>query len=409
MSAVTRPTTSRTGRHPATGTRPGPGKTPPRAARIRPASARRRSRTGDLATDTAQHLLIDLLHAPDDAAGLPRGKADGRYTCPLCGHPVEFCGPRSSASVFTARFRHTPDHPDHCPAGAQRQAQLRTAVADAWQTADHLAVRPGLRVRLTITAPACEADPIPLLAIVLDDGTQATTVHLANGAMTTDQADLITRNRGNRDRDWVLFDRHDPDQHQEAGTVHVRHLRHRLTHSKITPTPVQRRLAAADLAVAWHDHGVLHLPYGGHPFTYEPQPGEDWSGNVASWRHDWKISQPRPADGATWWGLLPVPLRALAVPEQLAAAMQMMTGLQTTQSGRESYRRGLARDQYNRRRPVQLTRTTAAETHPIEQAKAPIPPEPPSPTRATDAALPRVGTRGRGWRWRSLLGWLRRR
>ncbi|GHF27802.1 hypothetical protein [Streptomyces fumanus] len=133
-------------------------------------------------------------------------------------------------------------------------------------------------------------------------------------------------------------------------------------------------MAQAQLAVAWRDGGTLLLPFGGHPISYPPRAGEGWSGSAASWQRDWKISHPRPADGAAWWGLLPLPLRALAAPALLGAAVTAMADLEAAQSGREAYRRGKARE-----------RCTQQQTQPAparpQQLVLPLPAEPaPSPT-----------------------------
>lgn len=55
---------------------------------------------------------------------------------------------------------------------------------------------------------------------------------------------------------------------------------------------------------------TLLIPYGGHNHQHAAREGEDWSGDMASWRHDWRISRPRPAGEADWWGLVPLPLSA---------------------------------------------------------------------------------------------------
>ncbi|MGV9350207.1 hypothetical protein ACWDSD_36660 [Streptomyces spiralis] len=185
-------------------------------------------------------------------------------------------------------------------------------------------------------------------------------------------------------------------------------------------------MAQAQIAVAWRDDGTLLVPFGGHPITYPPRAGEDWSGSAASWQRDWKISQPRPADGAAWWGLRPLPLRALAAPALLGAAVTAMADLEAAQSGREAYRRGKARERYAqqqtqlapalpRQLALPLPADTAASPDSAISATAQIPQlatqapasAGPTPDHGPTAAQ---NSRPRRWRrWRRLLARLRLR
>ncbi|WUD70331.1 hypothetical protein OG937_45670 [Streptomyces sp. NBC_00510] len=382
-------------------------------------SARRRMRTrhGDIGIDTATSLLIDLHRTPDSAGALPRGRAAGRYSCLSCGRTLELCGPRDHAD-FTARFRHTRLEPDRCPARPEHLARVRSAVADAQSLAHELTASvPTVRIQLAVTA--AEPGAIPVLSLRVHAPSGISVIHLPHGELAGHQASRILAVRDPDVRQWVLFNRHAPAHYRTAGQIHVRTRRQDHHIDKITPTPGQRRLAQSHLAVAWRDHGTLLLPFGGHPVTHQPRTGENWSGPAASWQQDWKISHPRPADGAVWWGLLPLPLRAVVAPTLLGAATTAMAELESAQTGREAYRRSKARERYALQassrpvRPQQLhlpiATATAAATEPGPQAAGEHP-----PTTAGSApelrAIAVRQSRPRRWRlWRSLLARLRRR
>ncbi|MGW7673214.1 hypothetical protein ACWGJX_39885 [Streptomyces sp. NPDC054775] len=165
------------------------------------------------------------------------------------------------------------------------------------------------------------------------------------------------------------------------------------------------------------DDTVL-LPYGGHQHTYTPQPDEDWSGDMASWKRDWTISHPQPADDATWWGLVPQPLLALGKRTDFrpASAHATMSALERAEHGRERHRRHRAREHAQQRTqtPTQLPLLAAATTSepadtftaptpaPLPPTAAAVPPRPPiapDPPQQTPSFRIR---RGR-FNWRSLL------
>ncbi|POX44932.1 hypothetical protein [Streptomyces sp. Ru72] len=163
------------------------------------------------------------------------------------------------------------------------------------------------------------------------------------------------------------------------------------------------------------DDTVL-LPYGAHQRTYAPQPGEDWSGDMASWKRDWAISHPHPADAATWWGLVPQPLLALGKQPGFrpAAAHATMSALERAQHGRERHRRRRAREHAQQRTqtpPTQLPLPATAAGEPADAPKTPTPQPPtaaavppPQPIPADppqQAPSPRV--RRQRFTWRSLL------
>lgn len=393
-------------------------------ARAVPGARHRRPRHGDIAVDTATGLLVDLRQAPDSARVLPRGRASGRYNCLACGRALELCGPRDHAD-FTARFRHTRHEIDRCPASPEHLARVRAAVADARALAEHLvATAPEVRVRVAVTATAAPK-VMPVLALRLEAPSGTGVIHLPHGELSDHQVDRILASRDTATRQWVLFDRHDGTHYRPAGQVRVRTRRQDQRIDKITPPVCQQRLAEAQFAVAWRDGGTLLLPFGGHPITYPPRAGEDWSGSAASWQRDWKISHPRPADGAAWWGVLPLPLRATAAPALLGAAVTTMADLEAAQSGREAYRRGKARERYAQQqtrlapvRPQQLSLPLPADTAPspgstISAAGQAPHLAPQTRSAAGPAPGPEPAAREfqpRRWRrWRRLLARLRHR
>lgn len=396
-----------------------------RPARAVPSARRRRPRHGDIAVDTATGLLVDLRQAPDSVRVLPRGRASGRYSCLACGRALELCGPRDHAD-FTARFRHTQHEIDRCLASPEHLARVRAAIADARTLAERLvAAAPGVRIHAAVTVTA-EPEVMPVLALRLEAPSGTGVIHLPHGELSNHQADRILAGRDTATRQWVLFDRHDGAHYRAVGQVQVRTRQQDQRIDKISPTSGQRRLAQAQFAVAWRDNGTLLLPFGGHPITYPPRAGEDWSGSAASWQRDWRISQPRPADDAAWRGLLPLPLRALAAPTLLGAAVTAMTDLEAAQSGREAYRRGKARERYAQQqtrcapaRPQQLAlplpadiatspdSTIAATDQTLQLATRALAAAGPAPDPEPAAA---VEGRPRRWqRWRRLLALLRLR
>lgn len=156
----------------------------------------------------------------------------------------------------------------------------------------------------------------------------------------------VRTQHGERATHWWFFDRDDVLHYDAAGTVKVRPHGKPDTHHKVRPTPVQRQIIQAGAAVCWIAKDTVLIPYGGHPGTYPVLEGEDWSGEMASWSKDWKISHPYPADGAAWWGLVPQQLLALGQHTGFrpAPAFRLMTALENVQHGREAHRRRLARE-----------------------------------------------------------------
>ncbi|MFF8646434.1 hypothetical protein [Streptomyces sp. NPDC015345] len=178
------------------------------------------------------------------------------------------------------------------------------------------------------------------------------------------------------------------------------------------PTSAQRQLIQAGSAACWITKDTVLIPYGGHPGTYPALEGEDWSGEMASWAKDWKISHPYPADDAAWWGLIPLPLIALGQHTGFrpAPAFALMTALEKAQHGREAHRRRLAREHAHSQAAPPAP--AVADPLPCEEP-APAAPATPPPTPAApppvlppppaQAPLPRVPAPRRRLLWRRLL------
>ncbi|MGW4985538.1 hypothetical protein [Streptomyces mirabilis] len=191
---------------------------------------------------------------------------------------------------------------------------------------------------------------------------------LLSPALVDQQMKAVRAQYGTGTQHWWIFDREDPVHYTSAGSLSVRPRGQALTHRKVQPTLAQRQINALRGAVCWLAEDTLLIPYGGHNHQHAAREGEDWSGDMASWRHDWRISRPRPAGEADWWGLVPLPLSALGRPagQRLAAALQVMADLAHAEQGRERHRRRLARNHTQHstvrsRPPQQLQLPTADE------------------------------------------------
>ncbi|MFI0742411.1 hypothetical protein ACH4PU_30695 [Streptomyces sp. NPDC021100] len=394
----------------------------------------------ELAIDTSDGgRVIDLRREPGAADRLPRGKAGGRYRCCACGGKLIFTGPATPDSGFTPRFRHDGSGPgtDRCGAPAPHQADVQADLTvildlrdqlvralpsatvclqiDPQLAGQHWELPPALIVRSTDDVVIIERPRRPLMRSTVDARLQ--TVHTRYGESATH---------------WWFFDRDDAVHYLTAGTVKVRPNGKPDTHHKVRPTPVQRQITSAGGAVCWIAKDTVLIPYGGHPGTYPAHEGEDWSGEMASWAKDWKISHPYPADGAAWWGLIPLPLITLGQHAAFrpAPAFRLMTALESAQHGREAHRRRLAREHAQRQKDE--LRSTPPVPLPVEAptddapATPPAPPTPPAlpPTHTTPAAtehpptpprpalpptappqapVPRIPATRTRFSWRSLL------
>ncbi|WP_331744566.1 hypothetical protein OG762_50255 (plasmid) [Streptomyces sp. NBC_01136] len=406
-------------------------------------------RMGELAIDTADDgRIIDLRRQADAPARLPRGRAGGRYRCCACGEPLIFTGPSTPASGFTPRFRHARHTPgaDRCAAPATHQADVQADLTVVLALHDQL-------VRVLPRASVClQIDPqlagqrweMPPALVVRRDDDIAVIERprrlLAKPAVTRRLSGVRAR-YGDAAVHWWFFDRDDTLHFDHAGDVNVQPYSKPVSHTKVRPAPIQRQIAAAGAAVCWISNDTVFIPYGGHPHIHTPEPDEDWSGDIASWARDWRISHPLPGSGATWWGLIPLPLRALGTHRGFrpTSAFQIMNALERAQGGRERHRRRLARENAHQRaaqehsEPTQLTLTIPAispapetnvgiceDTAPVvddanaaaepETAAAPQPPDsvvpphsPYAPGPHEPALSPPVATRERRFTWRGLL------
>ncbi|MEV5085231.1 hypothetical protein AB0K74_43030 [Streptomyces sp. NPDC056159] len=413
-----------------------PGTTPsapPRPLALRSGATRRSTRSklprmGQLAVDVADHgRIIDLRRDADASARLPHGRANGRYRCLACGHRLILQWPSCPASRFTPRFRHdtVSSGADHCPAPAQHQANIQADLTTMLALRDQLLrVLPhtSLSLRIDVELAGQRWDIPPALIVRRDDHVVVLERprRLLTPAAVTRRLTATRAQYGAKAAHWWVFDCDDPLHCDVAGTVNVQPYGKTIAHTKVRPTPAQRQLAAAGATVCWLADDTVLLPYGGHQRTYTPQPGEDWSGDMASWKRDWAISHPRPADGATWWGLVPQPLLTFGRQPAFrpAAAHATMSALERAEHGRERHRRRRAREHAQQRTqttPTQLLlpATAAPASEPGKAPRTPTPTKQPliaaaAPPRPLILSAPPRQAPSPGihrWRftWRSLL------
>ncbi|MEU2339509.1 hypothetical protein ABZ608_39160 [Streptomyces sp. NPDC013172] len=380
---------------------------------------------GQFAIDVADHgRIIDLRCDSAASAQLPHGRADGRYRCLACGHRLILQRPSNPNSRFTPRFRHDTVSfgVDHCPAPAQHQADIQadlTTVLALYEQLLHVFPHASLSLRIDAELAGQRWDIPP--ALIVRRGEHVVVLErprrLLTPAAVTRRLIQTRTQHPTLTAHWWVFDRDDSLHCDVAGTVNVQPYGKTIAHTKVRPSPAQRQLAAAGATVCWLADDTLLLPYGSHQRTYTPQAGEDWSGDMASWKRDWTISHPQPADGATWWGLVPQPLLALGKRNDFrpANAHATMSALERAEHGRERHRRRRAREHAQQRTkatPIQLAlpATPTATCEPANATTAPTPP----PTAAAEslrqlapsdppqqALIPRV--RRRRLTWRSFL------
>jgi hypothetical protein len=392
-------------------------------------------RMGQLAVDTLDRgRILDLRRDADACARLPHGLAGGRYRCLACGHRLILQWPSSPSSRFTPRFRHDTASTgvDQCPASAQHQADVQADLTRMLALRETLLrVLPqaslSLRIDPELAGQRWEIPP----ALIVRRGEHVTVLErprrLLTAAAVTRRLAAMRTQLGQGAAHWWVFDRDDPLHCDTAGTVNVQPYGKTITHTKVRPTSAQRQLATAGATVCWLSDDTVLLPYGGHQRTYTPQPGEDWSGQMASWQRDWTISHPCPADGATWWGLVPQPLLALGKQPDFrpAAAHATMSALERAEHGRERHRRRRAREHHQKNThpiPAQLPlpahsaetgtgvpAATAGEPTGVPNAPTPVP-QPltaaavaPRPTIAPDPPQQTPRVRRQRFTWRSLL------
>ncbi|MGW0423864.1 hypothetical protein [Streptomyces sp. NPDC003015] len=414
-----------TARSPRPGTLPGPSARPPADTGHR-STRSELPRMGQLAVDIAnQGQIIDLRRDPDAYARLPHGRADGRYRCLACGHRLILQRPSSTNSRFTPRFRHhiPASGADRCPASAQHQADIQADLTTMLALHDQLRrVLPqmalSLRIDPDLTGQRWKIPP----ALIVRRGEQIVVLERPRRLLTPETvAHRITATRaqhGTKAAHWWVFDRDDPLHCDLAGTINVQPYDKTITHTKVRPTPAQRQLATAGATVCWLAGDTLLIPYGGHQRTYTTHPGEDWSGDMASWKRDWTISHPRPADGATWWGLVPQPLLALGKRPDFrpTTAHATMSALQRAEQGRERHRRRRAREHAQHsiqataeQLPIPVATIASSESTEVPARPAALPhatatvPSPPSLPARSPQQRPSAPARRRGFPWAALL------
>ncbi|KPH99493.1 hypothetical protein OK006_8440 [Actinobacteria bacterium OK006] len=362
-------------------------------------NSRRRTalpRMSELAIDqSAAGRIIDLRRDPQASHSLPRGRAGGRYRCCACGQRLILTGPANAASHFTPRFRHDGSRPgsDHCSAPAQQQADIQADLTRVLDLRDRLSALPGVTAWLQINpGQAGQRWELPP-ALIMRRGNETAVIERPrrplSPALVDQQMKAVRAQHGAATQHWWIFDSDDPAHYTSAGSLSVRPRGQALTHRKVQPTPAQQQINAMAGAVCWLAENTLLIPYGGHAHQHTAREGEDWSGDMASWRHDWRISHPRPAKEADWWGLVPLPLCALGRPAglRLSAAFQVMADLAHAEQGRERHRRRLARNH---------TQHSTTRTHPPQQLQLPTADEPPSQAPQQTAVTAGVRSKATG-------------
>ncbi|MFK0049974.1 hypothetical protein ACIQU4_38880 [Streptomyces sp. NPDC090741] len=380
-------------------------------------------RLSNYAVDTADHgRIIDLRREADAPNRLPRGKRGGRYRCCACGKSLIFAAPATAGSGFTARFRHDAGgaDPDRCKAPAARAAGIQADLTLAFDLHDRLAqALPATTVRVEIDPALAGSEWNLPPAVILRRGRHLAVIdrprRLLNHRTTQARLQAVRAARGEHIAHWWFYDRDDQHAFDYAGTHTVRVSGEPTVHDKVRPTPDQRLINAFGAQVCWLAAQKILVPYGGRPVTHPARDGEDWSGDTARWADDWAISHPHPAPDAAWWGLVRIPLTALAQPAfRPVPAHRIMAALAASQRGREEHRRALARTAYNRRRPipVQLTLDTALPTAPARGETTPVRPAAPVPVPSpvfepghSTEPLPHVPSRHTKarWSWRRFL------
>ncbi|MFI5706059.1 hypothetical protein ACIA78_39225 [Streptomyces xanthochromogenes] len=285
-----------------------------------------------------------------------------------------FSGPATAHSGFTPRFRHDGSAPgaDRCGATAPHQADIQADLTVILDLRDQLVrALPGAAIRLQIDP--CLAGQYWDLppALIVRRGDDTVIIERPRRLLTEPAVDTrlktVRTQYGESAIHWWFFDRDDALQYDPAGTVKVRPHGKPDTHRKVRPTPVQRQIISAGGAVCWITQDTVFIPYGGHLGTYPALEGEDWTGEMESWSRDWKISHPCPADGADWWGLIPLVLLALGQRTGFrpAPAFHLMAALEKAEQGREVHRRRLAREHAQRPAPSRrIRRRRARQRHP---------------------------------------------
>lgn len=359
--------------------------------------------TGQLVTLTADPASADLL--------APGPVSSGRYRCMSCGQPVGLSRRSGSHSAYAPRFSHASAEAgsDGCPArtGVQQEVEgglqvvidLRDRLAKAW---------PGTQTLIECPEPQPPGEPAPPAVIVATAGGQVMVIECAHGPLDTPGVQRrlgAVRARYGTQAAHVWFFAEDEHHFRQGGlkdkAVRPAGASESVRHMRVRPTEQQLQIVEAGGAVYWVNGGTVYIPYGGHEFVHEPRNGEDWGGDVARRRHDWKISHPQPFPGAQWWGLVPIGLSTLRGGRagfHPAEAHEVMERLERSQGARWGAARKLARERHQElHRPLPPPAPAPAPPAPavteLQPPAAETPtiliPPPAAPTPPPVAAAPR--------------------
>lgn len=359
------------------------------------------------ARDTVTGHLVTLTPDPASADHLAPGPlSSGRYRCMSCGHPLGLSRRSGSHSAYAPRFSHSQTSgpgADGCPARAGLQKEIETGLQVVIHLCDHLAKAwPGVQTLIECPEPQTPGEASPPAVIVATAGGQVLVIECPHGPLddpAVQRRMQAVRARYGSGATHVWFFAEDEHHFRQGGlrdkavrpagaTASVRHMR-------VRPTQQQLQIIEAGGAVYWVNGATVYVPYGGHEFIHEPKPdGEDWGGDVARRRNDWRISHPRPLPGAHWWGLVPIGLSTLRRGRagfHPGEAHEVMERLERSQGARWAAARRLARERYEAlHRPPPAPVADAIEQPPPAEAPSaiPLPSAPPTepPPPSADAA-----------------------
>lgn len=315
------------------------------------------------ARDTVTRQLVTLsLSDAASADHLPTGTLENkRYACLSCHQPMSLSRRTNSTSSYRPRFNHGQRNngaTDTCVARAAVQQQVEADVQVVIDLQERLAKAwPGTSTLIECLTPTGHDSPAPPV-IVARDGDQVVVIDCPHGPL--DEPTVRHRIKAVRDQfgaqaAHVWFFAEDPHHFRQGDlkdkAVRPHGAQRSIRHRRVRPTERQLQIIEAGGAVYWLNGGEVLVPYGGHDFQHPPRRGEDWTGEAARYRYDWRISQPRPAPGAQWWGLVPIGLSSLRrgrVAFHPAEAYAVMERLERSQPARWSASRRRAREQFDR-------------------------------------------------------------
>ncbi|WP_327359795.1 hypothetical protein [Streptomyces sp. NBC_01304] len=361
------------------------------------------------ARDTVTGELVVLTPDPASADHLPVGTVENeRYTCISCGKALSLSKRSGPHSSYAPRFAHggrRADEQDVCAA----RADVRDRVDQEVQVVIDLHKRlekawPGTPTRIDCPEPQGDGGPTPPV-IVARDGDQVVVIESPRGVLT--EASVRRRIEAVRYRygvqaQHVWFFAEDLLHFRQGGlkdkAVRPAGESQSVRHRRIRPTEQQLQIIAGGGAVYWVDGDNVLVPYGGHDFLHEPRwRGEalDWSGEIAWRRQDWEISQPVPAPGAQWWGLVPIGLSTLRggkVGFHPAEAHEVMERLERSQQARWNSSKNEALKQARRKEELRRRPPLPEPVTPSVPAPAPSPPPVPADHAAATPPSPRAET-----------------